>query len=42
MHYIFDKLGIKNKMFCCTIWEPDDYNNLEEEEQKQLEQEKKS
>lgn len=32
MHYIFDKLGIRNKMFCCRIWEPDDYNNMEEEE----------
>lgn len=32
MHYLFDKIGIKNKMYCCRIWEPDDYNNLEEEE----------
>lgn len=32
MHYLFDKIGIKNKMFCCRIFEPDDYNNLEEEE----------
>ena len=32
MHYLFDKIHIKNKMFCCRIWEPDEYNNLEEEE----------
>lgn len=32
MHYLFDKIGIKNKMFCCRLWEPDDYNNVEEEE----------
>lgn len=32
MHFIFDKLGIKNRMFCCRIWEPDDYNNIDEEE----------
>lgn len=32
MHYLFEHLGIKNKMFCCRIYEPDDYGNLEEEE----------
>lgn len=32
MHYLFNKIHIKNKMFCCRIFEPDDYNNLEEEE----------
>lgn len=32
MHYLFDKIGIENKMFCCRIFEPDDYNNLEEDE----------
>lgn len=32
MHYLFEKIKIKNKMFCCRIFEPDDYNNLEEEE----------
>lgn len=32
MHYLFDKINIRNKMFCCRIFEPDDYNNLEEEE----------
>ena len=32
MHYLFDKINVKNKMFCCRIFEPDDYNNLEEEE----------
>ena len=25
MHYLFDKLNIDNKMFCCRIFEPDDY-----------------
>ena len=24
MHFLFDKIRIKNKMFCCRIWEPDD------------------
>ncbi len=32
MHYLLDKLNIKNKMFCSRIFEPDDYGNLEEEE----------
>lgn len=32
MHYLLNKLNIKNKMFCCRIFEPDDYGNLEEEE----------
>ena len=32
MHYLFDKINITSKMFCCRIFEPDDYNNLEEEE----------
>lgn len=32
MHYLFNKIGIKNKMFCCRIYEPDDYNNPEEDE----------
>lgn len=32
MHYLFDKIGVKNKMFCCRIYEPDDYSNLEEDE----------
>ncbi len=32
MHYLLEKLHIKNKMFCCRIYEPDDYNNLEAEE----------
>ncbi|MBW6411191.1 transglutaminase domain-containing protein [Clostridium weizhouense] len=32
MHYLLDKLKVKNKMFCCRIYEPDDYGNLEEEE----------
>ena len=32
MHYLLDRIGIKNKMFCCRIYESDDYDNLEEEE----------
>lgn len=32
MHYLFDKINIPNKMFCCRIYEPDEYNNIEEEE----------
>lgn len=32
MKYLFDKIQIKNKMFCCRIFEPDDYGKLEEEE----------
>ena len=27
-----NRIDIKNKMFCCRIFEPDDYGNLEEEE----------
>lgn len=32
MHYLLDKISVKNKMYCCRIFEPDDYGNLEEEE----------
>ena len=32
MHYLLNKIQVKNKMFCCRIFEPDDYKNLEEEE----------
>ena len=32
MHYLLNKINVKNKMFCCRIFEPDDYGNLEEEE----------
>lgn len=32
MHYLLNKINIKNKMFCCRIFEPDDYANLEEDE----------
>ncbi len=32
MHYLLDKIKVRNKMFCCRIFEPDDYGNLEEEE----------
>lgn len=31
-HYLLDLIKIENKMFCCRIFEPDDYGNLEEEE----------
>lgn len=32
MHYLLDKINVKNKMYCCRIFEPDDYGKLEEEE----------
>ncbi len=32
MHYLLDRIKVKNKMYCCRIFEPDDYGNLEEEE----------
>ncbi len=32
IHLALDRMGIHNKMFCCRIFEPDDYGNLEEEE----------
>ena len=32
MNYLLNKINVKNKMFCCRIFEPDDYGNLEEEE----------
>lgn len=32
MKFLLDKIQVKNKMFCCRIYEPDDYGNLEEEE----------
>ena len=32
MHLLLDKINVNNKMFCCRIFEPDDYGNLEEEE----------
>lgn len=31
IHYLLSRINIKNKMFCCRIFEPDEYNNLEEE-----------
>ena len=31
-HYLLDKIDVKNKMFWCRIFEPDDFNNLEEDE----------
>lgn len=32
MHYLFNRLNIKNKMFCCRVYEPDDFCNVEEDE----------
>lgn len=32
MHYLLERIEIKNKMFCCRIYEPNDYENLDEEE----------
>lgn len=32
MKFLLDKINVKNKMFCCRIYEPDDYGNLEEDE----------
>lgn len=32
MKFLLDKIDIMNKMFCCRIYEPDDYGNLEEDE----------
>lgn len=32
MHTLLDQLHIPNKMFCCRIYEPDEYGNLEEDE----------
>lgn len=32
MKFLLDKINIENKMFCCRIYEPDDYGNLEEDE----------
>ena len=31
IHLALDRLGIPNRMFCCRIFEPDDYGELEEE-----------
>lgn len=32
MHFLLDKINIPSKMFCCRIYEPDDFGNLEEDE----------
>ena len=32
MNYLLNMINVKNKMFCCRIFEPDDYGDLEEEE----------
>lgn len=32
MNYLLNKIGIKNKMYCTRIFEPNDFNKLDEEE----------
>lgn len=32
IHHLLDQIQVENKMFCCRIYEPDDYGNLEEDE----------
>lgn len=32
MNELFNRIGIPHKMYCCRIFEPDDYGNLEEDE----------
>ena len=32
MHYLLNRINVENKMYCCRIYEPDDFGNLEEEE----------
>lgn len=32
MNELFNQIHIPHKMFCCRIYEPDDYGNLEEDE----------
>ncbi|MEG0592049.1 MAG: NUDIX domain-containing protein [Coprobacillus sp.] len=32
MHYLFNKINIRNKMFCCRIYEPNDFNDLNTDE----------
>lgn len=32
IHLALDQMAIPNKMFCCRIFEPDDFGELEEEE----------
>lgn len=32
MKFLLDKIRVENKMFCCRIYEPDDYGNLEDDE----------
>lgn len=32
MHELLDTIEVPNQMYCCRIFEPDDYGNLEEEE----------
>ena len=32
MHELLDTIEVPNQMYCCRIYEPDDYGNLEEDE----------
>lgn len=32
MHLLFEKAKIPSRMYCCRIYEPDDFGNLEEDE----------
>lgn len=32
IHYLLNRINVENKMYCCRIYEPDDFGNLEEEE----------
>ena len=32
MNHLLNQIHVENKMFCCRVFEPDDYGNLEEEE----------
>lgn len=32
MHTLFDQLEIPNRMYCCRVYEPDDFGDPEEEE----------
>ena len=32
MHELLDTIEVSNQMYCCRIYEPDDYGNLEEDE----------
>lgn len=32
MHYLLDRINVKNEMFCTRVYESDDFDNLDEEE----------